>query len=448
MIARVRQAWERLNRLYDRVVGPDDPRRLLPAPVRAAGRWIKVFYGELEHQRAFDKAAALSYGSLVSLVPLLGLVFISLRLVGADERVVENMLFKTVLGDIPSMREALLPGLQRLDLNAIGLVGALGWLYIAVRIYMTMEDTYSHVFHVRVSRGFPMRVLNFVIAFSVGPVFIAYTLFGTSQISTFLGLSWTTTVIAYLLPPAMLTLALRVLPCTHVRWGPALLGGCLSGAMIELGAMVFSQYTRIFSLRDPIVVVYGAVGLIPAFLFWMYLLWLFVLLGAVVAYIAQNHRSLVRAEAELRREKLEDSKLPSVETAVELASAVALAWRQSQIPIAEKALAQRCKLPPHRVGPVLEVLEQRNLLRRVDNDTWTLTRAPQQIEVREVVDAWRAATSLRRKGGDPLGAAVAVAIRAELEGTLDVASQRWVEAADQPVPTNDPTDPGPATQFD
>lgn len=448
MNERIRQLATRTERLYHQVVGPEDRRRWLPTPIRAAGRWFLVLYGELEHQRAFEKAAALAYGSLVSLVPLLGLMFTSMRIVRADQAFVETLVFQTFLGDVPRVREVLVPGLVQLDVSALGVVGTLGWVWIAARIYMTMEATYSSVFHVRVSRSLPRRLFNFLLAFSVGPVFTAFTLFGAGQISHFLGLKAVSTVLAFLIPPTLLTFALRTLPCTHVRWGPAILGGCLSGALIELGANGFAWYTRLFSMRDPIVVVYGTIGLIPVFLLWLYLLWLFVLLGAVVAYVAQNYRSLVRAEAELRREKIEDRKLPSVETAIELAATIALYWLRAETPVSEEALARHCKLPPHRIGFVLEVLERGGLLREVEDGAWTLTRSPTDIAVRQVADVWRTSTNLRRKAGDPLSAALAVALKSHLDGNLADASRQWVEGATPPVPTMDLTDPGSSVSPD
>jgi membrane protein len=448
LIQRIRHGYHRAIHLYHLVVGPDDRRRWLPAPIRATGRWFIVLYGELAHQRAFEKASALAYGSLVSLVPLLGLMFTSMRIVGADQAFVENVVFQTFLGDVPRVREVLVPGLVHLDVSALGIVGTLGWLWIAARIYMTMEATYSAVFHVRVSRSLPRRMLNFLLAFSVGPIFTAFTLFGTAQVSHFFKLSGLSGILAFLIAPTLLTFALRTLPCTHVRWGPALLGGCLSGALIELGATGFARYARLFSMRDPIVVVYGAIGLIPVFLLWLYLLWLFVLLGAVVAYVAQNYKSLVRAEAEQRREKAEDRKLPSVETAIELASTIALYWRRGETPVSEEILARHCKLPTHRIGFVLEVLQRGGLLREVEDGTWTLTRTPDQIAVREVADVWRANTNLRRKAGDPLSATLAVALKAQLDGSLDEASRTWVEGAAPPAPTMDMTDPGASVSPD
>ena len=192
-----------------------------------------------------------------------------------------------------------------------------------------------------------------------------------------------------MVPIVLLTAFIKAVPSTTVRWGPALAGGIVSGTLIQVGGVAFAMYLKLFGSSDPLRTLYGSLGIVPVFLFWLWLLWLFVLLGAEVAHVAQNYRSLVRAELEQRRSRAEKVRVPTVETAIEVAAAAAWYFKRGRTPIDGTALAERCKIPAARIGIVLEVLEKAEVLVRTKDDGWTLARSPDVIKVRDVVDPWR-----------------------------------------------------------
>jgi membrane protein len=393
-----------------------------------------LFYRELGQDRAFERAGALAYGTLVSMVPLLMLMYAVLNAAGLlqrDARTVELLVFGTFLGDIPEVRDVLLPGLQGINLGAIGAIGTIGWLYISARIYMVMEEAYSDIFKVPVDRPLWRRLVNFYLAITGGPVVVGLGLFGSLELADRWGATWWDDAVGWTLPVALLVVAIRALPCTTVRWGPALVGGATSGVLIALGAYAFAWYVQTFASTDPIIRLYGSIGIIPVFLFWLWLLWVFVLLGVEVAHVAQDFPSLVRAEEEQRRAESERGRMPSVETAIEVAATVAWYFQHGRAPVSEDEIAQRCHLPPHRVGSVVAVLEQGAILTRAAPG-WTMTRPPADISVGTVVEVWRTATTLRRQGGDPLTAHLASVLKESLAGSLADASERWVDAERQP----------------
>ena len=65
--------------------------------------------------------------------------------------------------------------------------------------------------------------------------------------------------------------------------------------MFELAKLGFNYYLTAFATYKA---VYGALAVIPIFLFWLYLTWLIVLLGAVIAYAIQYPKEIKFADDE------------------------------------------------------------------------------------------------------------------------------------------------------
>jgi len=87
-----------------------------------------------------------------------------------------------------------------------------------------------------------------------------------------------------------LTLLYKLLPNTLARWRPALTGALVAAALWDASKWAFGLYV---SRALPYLKLYGAIGLIPLFLFWLYLNWLIVLFGLEVAFTLQGMKGRV-----------------------------------------------------------------------------------------------------------------------------------------------------------
>src|SRR5437764_648026 len=84
-----------------------------------------------------------------------------------------------------------------------------------------------------------------------------------------------------------LTLLYCLIPNCAVRWRDGALGALIATVAIEILKVGFSFYIGVSSFYQT---VYGALAIIPIFLLWMYISWMAVLLGAVVAAALPNWR--------------------------------------------------------------------------------------------------------------------------------------------------------------
>lgn len=139
-------------------------------PLLTVARWTLLFYLQLERDRAFARAAAMAYITLVAIVPLLMLIFGMLNLVGVLDNgttddflngPIGHLIFDTMLGDIPEARDVLLPGLMGVNFDTLGVAGVIGLILVTGRLYMLVEHTYNDIFGAVVNRTFGDRLLNF-----------------------------------------------------------------------------------------------------------------------------------------------------------------------------------------------------------------------------------------------------------------------------------------------
>lgn len=389
--------------------------------------WALVYYRALERDQAFVRAAGMAYTTLVALVPLLLLVFGLLDATGILERdrpAIEALVFESFLGDIPEVRETLLPGLLDANLGALGLVGIGGLGLVTGRLYLMVEKAYCDIFGVPVRRPLHVRVLMFYVLLTVVPVVFVAVFLQTGQLISGLGLSFGRQIALSMLQMVVLVSAIRGFPATRVRWVPALVGAAVSFVLLNGASMAFQLYLRVFAPGDPVRLIYGSLGVLPVFLLWLYVVWLMVLLGVEVAAVAQDHRSMMEAE----RDAAFDARAgrdtsPEIDVALWVLACIADHWEQGAGPVTAEQLSEQAGASARDLSRVLRVLDDAGYV-AWSEEGWLLARPARSIALREVVTAWREMAS-------PVGLRddVLAAVRSELDGpvrgTLAEAVERW-----------------------
>lgn len=428
----IEQPQHRLVEIYRRLTANDA--HPVVAPVLAVLRWSVIFYRQLRRDRAFIRAAALAYASLIALVPMLLLTFGIVRMTGQSETfdIIKAFLFEVLLGNLQPVRDVLEPGVMTVDLGALGLLGVGGLALVSARIYLLVEEAYCDIFDVPVDRTLANRLMNFYLMLTLGPLVIAATLMGTTEVIGLFGFSWFSARTTLLLQFVLLVAANKMFPCTEVRWGPAMAGAAVSATLLYFGGQLFPLYVRWFTSDDPAIVIYGSLGLIPVFLLWLYLLWMFVLLGVEVASVSQRFSSLVEVEFEHWEHQQVVLRVSSVDTALEVAIRMARAFKEGRCPVKIEPLAEQCALAGRDTHQVLRVLERAQVVVRAQ-EGWTMARRPEDIALVDVVHAWRRLTTMRKGQPGPVGNQIGRFLDTHLAGTLAEAANSWLDEPEEPA---------------
>ena len=242
--------------------------------------------------RLLSVASALAFTTLLSLVPLLTVVFAILSMFPfffewRDE--IEAFLYNNL---VPATGDVVKSYLQEFAGQAGTLtgLGLAGLLVTALLLLSTIEDAFNNIWSIQRGRTVPQRLLLYWAMLTLGPVLMVTSL----ALTTYLGSS----VLSVLAPAGhgVAVGALKVLPvflegmgfflmylivpsCT-VRLRSALGGAVIAIALFELTKFGFVIFIANF---DTYQIIYGAMWSIPVFLLWIYLSWLVTLLGGCIS---------------------------------------------------------------------------------------------------------------------------------------------------------------------
>ncbi len=248
-------------------------------------------------------ASALTYSTLLSLVPMLA-VLLSIAKGFGFKNIVESQLFSY----FPGQKEGLTIIFEFVDTymqqSKEGLFLGLGLvllLYTVMNLISTMEDNFNKIWQVQKGRPYLRRMTDYFSVFLLLPVFLICS----SGLSIFINTAFETLndasffdwspiyntllkVLPFIITIFTFTGLYIYLPNTKVHFKHAFYAGIFTGIAFQIfqylyisGQMWVSKYNAI----------YGSFAFLPLLLLWMQLSWTICLLGAEIAYAAQNVRN-------------------------------------------------------------------------------------------------------------------------------------------------------------
>lgn len=247
------------------------------------------------------------------------------------------------------------------QLGGVGLV-ALG--LTAMFLMLTIDHTLNAIWRVRSRRPIAQRVLVYWAAITLGPLLIGASLSLTSYVLSASrglvgelpgGVSVLLGLIVFALQTAGFAALFRYVPNTHVRWEHAASGALFVSVGLELAQRVLALY---LSNVPVYATVYGAFAALPIFLIWMYLSWLIVLQGAVVAAYAPSLLSRVK--------RWPDAPGHRFQMALALVKTLTDVQHTSTAGYSGMRLAQILRTDPLQIEPVLDTLMELDWVARLD----------------------------------------------------------------------------------
>lgn len=253
--------------------------------------FLRFTWERFVEDRCLQTSGALAYTSLFALVPLTAAVLGVLAAFPgfADWRdqlttwVFENFVpaaGSTVQGYITQFADSA---------SKATVIGILVLLFSAVSLMMSIEDAFNRIWRVQVARSATSRFIVYWAALTLGPLLLVAALaissyafalpFIDAAEAQFSIRARVLVVLPFLIVWAALVAAYVVIPNRTVRISHAIIGALIAAVLFEAAKRGFALYaTRYASYQQ----VYGALALVPIFIFWIYLSWIVVLLGASV----------------------------------------------------------------------------------------------------------------------------------------------------------------------
>ena len=242
-------------------------------------------------ERCAQAAAALSFSTLLSLVPMIAIaVLIITRLPFAEglSKALEHFLVANLLPDRAGTVIVKYIGEFTRKTQRLTLVGGLALSATALIQMLTIEHTFNAIWKVRESRPLLRRVAMHMLALLLGPLLFGGSLVVTSFIaSVSFGLVeepfWAKAdllkAVTFAFMAAMFALVYWAVPNRRIVPWHAACGGVLAA----LGFALMQRLFGLYLVKLPTyAVIYGAFAVIPIFLLWLYLSWAVILVGAMV----------------------------------------------------------------------------------------------------------------------------------------------------------------------
>ena len=314
-------------------------------------------------------ASSLTFTTTISLVPLFTValaIFSAFPMFARLETALERWLVQSLVPD--SIAKQVFRYLNEFAGKAgqMGWAGALVLLVTALALILTIDRKLNDIWRVRQARSLTQRVLVYWAVLTLGPLLLAGSLSATSYaLAASGGAALAKTGGMRLLLDSfqfgLLTIGIaalyRYVPNTRVRWNHALLGGFFVAAALEMAKEVLAWYIA----RVPTYsVVYGTFATVPILLVWIYVAWVIVLLGAVVAAYLPSLLSGVARRS--------DGPGWGFQLALEVLEQLQQARAQNQNGLSLEVLAQRLRVEALQLELPVATLVGLDWLARLDEE--------------------------------------------------------------------------------
>lgn len=351
-----------------------DWRRHAAVLLQTLGRWpwldtVRTLRQRFREDRLGLTAGSLTFTTLMALVPLITVtlaIFSAFPMFGSFRSALEQFFLTNLVPD--SIARPVLSTLTQFasKANRLGTAGLLVLVSTALALMLTIDRTLNALWRVRQSRSFTRRLLVYWAALTLGPLVLGASLSLTSYaLSASRGLVAALPggigLLVDLLQFALLAAAAAGLffyvPNTHVRAAHAWSGGLFVAIAFELAKKILAWWIAAVPSYGS---VYGTFATVPILLLWVYLVWVIVLLGAVIAAYAPTLQLRIQHRATVPGWRFD--------LALGLIGRLQAARHGERHGLTALELAHTLRTDPLQIEPLLELLIELGWVARIDEE--------------------------------------------------------------------------------
>jgi membrane protein len=335
-------------------------------------------------------AAALTYSTLMAMVPFLVILFSIGKAIGygaAAESLVE---FAAEMPEgIQTFIHRLLEIVQGINPATLGAVGGVIFLYIIFKLLSGIEESFNQIWGVQSSRAVADKIRNYLSVLVIAPALMLIANAGSAFILALAAkVEWLGTIVPLsmqLAPIVVLALAFvavfMFLPNTKVAFRAAAIGGLTSAVMVLILQSVILKFSTVLFQKYAI---YGSFASIPLFLFWLHLNWTILLLGSELAFAIQNRDTYAEEQAAVRA-----SMVAKLWVAYSTMQEAVRIFQGPDASFNTTRYARENNIPIRLMNEVVGVLARARLLGEVAADgqeSFALLQAPENVTAKRIYD--------------------------------------------------------------
>ena len=339
------------------------------------------------------RSAALTFYTLMSLVPVVALVFAVVKGFGLADGLEQNLY--EVLPQSPEVIDYVVDfaqkALARTQGGWVALVGVLTLFWAVIKVFGSIEDAFNNIWEVKGTRSAARKYSDYIAVVVIAPIlWVVSSSFG-NYAAEILGVAGSPALevlsraASLAVTWVMFTFIYVVLPGTKVRLTSALTAGIVAGTVFLLFQWGYVYLQRWMTSYNAI---YGSFAALPLFLLWMQISWEILLLGGELSFAYQN-----AARFDEERESLLVSYDCRRKLMVGVVVLVARAFRDGRGAVSFSEIRDRLDVPTRIMNNILFTLVQARMLNeiRTEGTEYDLEYAPardiSQLRVYDVLEA-------------------------------------------------------------
>jgi membrane protein len=416
--------------------------RVLAFPgARRVVRAVLLLLGGFRGEAITLRASALTYLTLLSLVPLLAVIYSVVDLVSGHapfhEGVQKYVNDQLGIGAGAAVAGALTEFTSKATVKTLGAIGFAVLLFSSLSLLWNIESAFNHIYAVKRARSAVQRLLKYWAFLTLGPVLLSASIAVTWKIGQMqeahghghAGHSEILHILAALSSVAItyagFAFLYKVLPSAVVRIRSAMSAAFVAGTAWELAKFVFAELSAHLVQVHKI---YGSVAVLPILLSWVYISWLICLSGCRFAYALDASR-----KSELRSPLLIAAEAREVFVARVFLALV----KMRSSPLRAGPIARHLEVPRRLVLEALRALEAAGLVVEAKKGGWVPAREPSRVRIAELRGAGRRSLGFPQQDPDAAGEALSrVFATAEeaAEGALGESVEAFLRRVGQPAP--------------
>lgn len=342
------------------------------------------------------RAMSLVYTTLLSVVPLIAFSFSVLKGFGVHNRL-RPYLYEVLAPLGAQGREVTEEVINMVDNVEGGVLGGLSlafFIFTAISMVQKVEESFNHVWHVSRPRSIARRFSEYTLVLLISPVVVVIAL---GMIASIRSNRFVQAVLdneslgplllsigefaPFLLITSVFIFLYMFVPNTRVHFRAAALGGLFSGVLWAAIGAIFANFVAYTTTKQ---IIYSSFAVAISALFWLYLSWLVLLLGAQLAFYLQRPEYLRIGRREPRlsngmRECL----------ALNIMYLVGQAYRDPSHAMQFDTIAEQLRIPSIALTSVVNSLESAGLLLSTDRESLVPGRDMSRIRLSDILEVVR-----------------------------------------------------------
>jgi membrane protein len=341
------------------------------------GRILYLLYKGIKRDNIYIKASALTFFSILSVIPLIALAFGIAKGFGLHDELRAQIIMQF------HNQEQVMNWILDFANNTLEQTSG-GWLagigvaflfYTVGQLLSYVESTFNSIWKVDETRVWYRQLTDYLAIIFFVPVFFiassSVTVLATTRLNELLsmsdmleGLKPVVSFLVKLLPFILLclvsTAAFLVMPNTRVKVRSAIIAGIVAGIALQVIQILYVEsqvgLTKLGTL-------YGSFAAIPLLMIWMQMSWVVLLMGAQLSYYMQN---ITRYEFEFDVQRVSPRQKKRLSLLV--MHTLVTDFIRGARPKAPEEISEQLSLPARTVHECLDLLRDSGMVTEVWDD--------------------------------------------------------------------------------